>query len=636
MLKRILPYLILLFLLSTNKVGIVAQMVMDDDCTGILETPMQKEHCKVMGLVPVCCATHVAVADGDWFSASTWSTGTIPLEGDNVYIPDSITVTYNGSSNEAINWLRINGTLSFATTMHTKLVVGTIIVDSEGSMKMGTFLNPIPSNYNASVIFADLGPINTIWDPWLFSRGIVCLGHFESYGAYKKAYTSVSDGLTAGSNKLTLADAPTGWKVGDQIVLTGTYTSITSAMDVNNMWHDEELTITSISGNDVYFTNNYDGGSQLLFDHQPPAGYGLKVYVANLTRNITFQTQNYLMLPNAQRAHAMFMHTLNHQVNNTAFIGMGRTDKNLLVTDPVVNEFGELVSGGGNPRGRYACHFHFGGAMDATLTPVTLSNCVVNGTPGWGFVNHQSYVQMDQNVVYNFRGSAFVSEDGNEIGSMTGNIAIKGLYDNSAIERITRIMTFDMGFDGSGYWLQSPNIDYINNIAASCSGAGFAVFSDDDDLPANKRFLLPKSTLLNPVIAGTEDAIYQAVIPLRSNYGSVVYNSAIGFSLWTHMKNGDDIGSFSTTLYNPYTHNSRSVIENFKFWNINATGFDLNYSSQVTFKNGLLLGDLANRFEGVVSANPSMGYAFHSNTSGSSYEYENLQVEGWKYGPVIF
>lgn len=52
-------------------------------------------------------------------------------------------------------------------------------------------------------------------------------------------------------------------------------------------------------------------------------------------------------------------------------------------------------------------------------------DCVVDGTPGWGFVNHQSFVTMDHNVAYNFKGSAFVTEDGNEIGSMTYNMAVK-------------------------------------------------------------------------------------------------------------------------------------------------------------------------------------------------------------------
>lgn len=613
-----------------------AQMVMDMDCIGTELTIMEQQHCHVMALVPTCCATQIAVANGNWFSGSTWSTGTVPLAGENVYIPEGYTVTYNGSSNEAINWIRVNGVLNFATNMNTKLFVGTLVVDTEGKMTMGTFASPIASNYTCEIIFADQGPINTIWDPYFFSKGMVMQGEFESYGAYKKSFTEVNSGLSAGSNKLTLASTPTGWKVGDKIVLAGTYSAVTTAADLNNWQHDEELIVTSISGSDIYFQNVYDGGSVLLFDHNPPAGYGLKVHVANLTRNVSFKTENYAMLPSSERGHCMFMHTLNVTVNNTAFIGLGRTDKNMMISDPVVNEMGELVSGGENPRGRYACHFHHGGPSDPTVTPAYVYNCVVDGTPGWGFVNHQSFVNMDNNVAYNFRGSAFVSEDGNEIGSMTNNIAIKGLVDKSGINRKDRIMAFDMGFDGTGFWMQSPNIDYANNVAVSCGGSAFSLFSDDDDLPPGKRYLFPTSTLSDPSIAGGEEYIYQGVIPIRSNTGSIAYNSYVGFSIWTHMKNSDDIGNFSISEYSPYTHNKQSVIENFKFWNIYATGIDISYSSQVTFKNGLLLGDLANRFDGIESADPAFGYAFHANTNGSSYYYDNLQVEGWKYGAVVF
>ncbi|MBP9549568.1 MAG: hypothetical protein KBE86_10465, partial [Chitinophagales bacterium] len=98
--------LILCLLFSTS---LHSQMVMDMDCTGDEMDPMTREHCKVMALVPICCATQTAIANGNWFSGSTWSSGNVPVAGENVYIPDDITITYNGSSNEAINWLRING-----------------------------------------------------------------------------------------------------------------------------------------------------------------------------------------------------------------------------------------------------------------------------------------------------------------------------------------------------------------------------------------------------------------------------------------------------------------------------------------------------------------------------------------------
>lgn len=613
-------------------------MVMDMDCTGDEMDPMTREHCKVMALVPICCATQTAIANGNWFSGSTWSSGNVPVAGENVYIPDDITITYNGSSNEAINWLRINGELKFSTNINTKLVVETIVVDTEGKLRMGTSANPVQSSYTCEVVFSDQGPINTIWDPYKLSKGIIMQGEYESRGAFKTPYVEMNSGTSAGSNKLTLASIPEGWNVGDKLVIAGITTGTTGAIDNENKQHDEVLIITAISGNEIYFQNMQDLSSVLLFNHTPPDGYGLKMHVSNLTRNVIFRTENWETVPFSERGHCMFMHTLNVDINNTLFLGCGRTNKGMLVTDPIVNDMGDLISGGGNPRGRYACHFHHGGPSDNTVTPANVYDCVVDGTPGWGFVNHQSFVTMDHNVAYNFKGSAFVTEDGNEIGSMTYNMAVKGLFDNSGFIMTDRVLVFDFGYDGTGYWLQSPNIDYAYNIAASCAGSGFFLFTEHELLPDNKRYLIPTSTLLDHTIAGANESMYQAVIPLRSNVGSIVYNSSIGFSIWAHMTNDDDVGGFASNKYQDFTHDKHTVIEGFKFWAIYTTGFHLSYSSQVHFKSGLLLGDLENRFETVDAAAPSSGYAFYSGAGagGSNYIYENLQVEGWNKGILSF
>ena len=52
---------------------------------------------------------------------------------------------------------------------------------------------------------------------------------------------------------------------------------------------------------------------------------------------------------------------------------------------------------------------------------------VVADSPGWGFVNHSSYVNFDNNVAFNVVGASFVTEAGNEIGEFVGNLAINTL-----------------------------------------------------------------------------------------------------------------------------------------------------------------------------------------------------------------
>ena len=68
----------------------------------------------------------------------------------------------------------------------------------------------------------------------------------------------------------------------------------------------------------------------------------------------------------------------------------------------------------------YALHFHQTGP-DAHHS---VRNSVVHGSPGWGFVNHGSHVDFEDNVSYGATGAGFVAERGDERGSMKGNLAV--------------------------------------------------------------------------------------------------------------------------------------------------------------------------------------------------------------------
>ena len=112
---------------------------------------------------------------------------------------------------------------------------------------------------------------------------------------------------------------------------------------------------------------------------------------------------------------------------NIAYAGfykLGRTDKSQPINDPVVTSNWTLQAGTGtNPRARYAVHFHRTGTTDDG-DPATIMGSAVVDSPGWGFVNHSSDVDMTNNVAFNVNGAAFVSEVGDEIGGFYGNLAI--------------------------------------------------------------------------------------------------------------------------------------------------------------------------------------------------------------------
>lgn len=610
----------------------------DDSCTAHPDNIiMHNEHCEVLALVPEDAATDVALASGNWSDPDTWSAG-IPIAGANVLISSGVVVTYDMFSDVPLHWIRVNGTLTFATHLNTKLKVNTIVVDPLGVFTIGTEADPVDPDVTAKILFSDDGPIDTDWDPYLFSKGLISHGALTCYGAYKRAYASIANPPAAGATFLRVSDTPDGWRVGDQLVLTGTH-SIWPGDDALNMrFEDEVLTITEIAGKNIYFTNNATGETSLLYDHIPPSGFGLHVYVANITRNIDFETENYSTVPISQRGHFMMMHNTNQKVYYTEFYGLGRTDKTQLVTDPVVDADGTLVSGGENPRGRYACHVHRAGTNNTTVEPVHIAGCVVFDTPGWGFVNHASNVIMENNVVFDFQGAAFVTEDGNELGSFIGNFAIKGLGTTLITDSHIRTLAFDGGYEGNGYWIQGPNVDYQDNIAASCAGYAFRVLTDDDDYTAEHHPLIPVSATLFPEIAGGADSIYSGALPLRPITGCIAYNCRGGLAFWTHLYNNDNVGDYSESYISEFTHNEYSLFENFQFWNNIFSGIDIKYSGQVHLKNGLLLGDLDNQYQTNPweTNNADKGIGIVGNKVTGEVNCENLTMEGWQKAMPAF
>ncbi len=606
---------------------------MMDDCAAHPDDDvMHAEHCAVFALVPADMATHISVANGSWFTPSTWNTGTVPGAGARVFVDSGYTVTYDAISNTEIDWLRVKGTLNFSTGASTQLKLNTCIIDPVGIMNIGTALTPVAAAVTAKIIFSDNGPIDITMDPFEFGKGLISHGMLTVNGAYKKSYCAINKNLNAGAASLKLSETPTGWAVGDQIIVPGTYGTAAGDFITNTKFHDEILTITSIAGKTVYFTNTATGGTTLQYEHKMPIGYGLKMYVANITRNVRIETENYAAIPVDQRAHVMLMHNTAQNISNAALIGLGRSNKDILVTDPVVNEFGEQIAGGSNVRGRYALHVHRAGTNDPAASALVIKGNAVVDPTSWGIVNHQSHVYVDDNVVFNYFGAAFITEDGNELGRFNRNMAIKGRKATTVTDLEMRTANFDFGFEGNGFWIQSSNVSFENNIVTSSAGDAYKVFSDDASMPDARRLKIPAANILNPVIAGADDSIYTAVVPMRKFAGNVAYNCNSAMMFWTHMLNNDNVGDFSTVEYDPYTHTIMSVIDNCKFWNMQGAGISVKYSGQVHFRNTLLLGDIAGQFatSDWIIGNPYGGFAFITSTVTGQMVYEGLTVKGWK------
>jgi hypothetical protein len=517
------------------------------------------EAAKVFALVPLNAATHTTVASGNWSDSRIWKDGKIPSAGAKVVVAAGTTVTFDAYQNEAMKTLRIDGTLAFATNRNTQLKADTIVVYSTGRLFVGTSDRPIQDNVTARILIADNGPIDRVWDPYMFSRGIISRGEVKMYGRTTTSYAAAANDLMAGATKINLSVAPTGWRVGDKIVIAGDNQMLMNA-------GAEERTILAINGSTVTV-------EALRLNHVAPQDFGGFIHVANLSRNIEIMAEDDSVV--AQRPHMMFMHNANVNLNNIGVYGFGRTDKSQPINDPVVVN-GVLQAGTGmNPRARYSIHFHHTG-VNPTKAPAEVSGSVVYGSAGWGYVNHSSNVNFDNNVAYQVHGASFTGEDGNEIGAMRGNLSVSAMGTYGDI--VSRSLNHDFGFEGHGFWLQGPGISLENNISAGSRGSAYVLFM------SSTKNLFDAVNLPNPALAGGQDAVPVGSVPLKQFYGNVAYAAKNGLEIWKHMQVMND---------------GDGVIHSFTAWNISSAGIDVHYSGRLKIRNARLLSTAENYASGV-------------------------------------
>ena len=602
----------------------------------------QSEHLALLDLVKYEDVNRAAVKNGHWSNPTTWVGGLIPVAGSNVLIPHDIEVIYDLDSSVPVRTIRVDGELMFDHQKTTKLHVDTLVISPEGTLTIGTQDNPIASNVTATIVIVDNGEINTDLDPTLLSRGIISHGTVSIYGEAKSGFHSLIEAPRQGDTTLQLAGVEPTWRVGDHLVLTGTNPD-------NN--EDEELELLDTTY-DALRDVTILSVRPLQFDHVPPAD-DLSVYIANLTRNVVVTSENPEDI--GRRGHVMLMHSSKIQIHHATFLELGRTDKKIPINDPVLNDHGHLIDGTGtNRRARYALHFHRTG-IDPGGIASSVDGVVVNGSPGWGIVNHSSNVDVSDSVTFNVVGAGFVGETGNEIGSFQGNIAIRSEGSGEVpdkrqffgLERVndpTNPKNDDFGHSGHGFWLQGPGISVENNVAVGHRHAGFAFWSRgliEFDLHTEEQLAKVSSSISVPsfdahnVIGQPEltkgvDFVRSELVQLRSFKNNVSFASALGLDISRHMNN------LSRKFQGLGWH---SVVEDFTAWNIGTftdkynhtfnnrenekgnNGVTIRYSRNIVFRNLRLIGQ-----------SDPMSVGVNRNHSATNISFENPLVQGFGVG----
>ena len=579
--------------------------------------------------------SYVVANSGNWTESSTWQGGQLPPASADILIPMGKTLTVNSQITTKFESVQIEGTLRFATNANTELWVDTIRSGHHGTLEIGTSANPIAPNVTARVVFADLGAIDRAVDPQQLSRGAILHGPTTMYGAAKTHRITVATFPTAGATTLQLSSAPTGWRIGDELVITGSRGNTS----------EEVRTITALNGATVTLNQ------PLALDHVPPKP-DLNLWVANITRNIQIESENTADI--RRRGHIMFMHNSNVDLNYAGFYGLGRTDKRIELDDweyeilevpgnenPAPIHFTPIAGPANNIRGRYALHVHRAGTAPGS-NPAIFKGSVVVDSPGWGFVNHSSNVDMIDNVSYNVQGAGFYTEAGDEVGSMVGNIAIRTvndafvLDDLGAIDPDLGLHLGDFGNDGDGFWLSGNRVSVIDNVAAGASAHGIIFWTDGLIEPDTGRATVNVNEIANGHLITNRDTIPVWWAPLAEVRDNESYGTTVGFrSRYIHstLYLGEEISSaFHQAPPQAYLDTLNPVFDGVTVWD-SRDGILLNYNERVSLRNVRVIG-IGAPFQHNLGQTAAIGVGVDFNnevTNGPGF-IENVTIEGYEMG----
>jgi hypothetical protein len=557
-------------------------------------------HLPALDLVPPEDATHVATESGDWTDPSTWDGTGVPDDGARVHVEETVSVRVAERLNDRLRSVRVDGELRFDPTTDTAMRVGTLVTATTGILRIGTEDRPVDPSATANVTFADLGPIDVSTDPERVGRGLVAMGRTEMVGAERTPWTRLAAFPTAGDETLSLPEAPTNWASGDRLVVPGTNPEANE---------DEELLVESVDGSDVHLDR------PLSHDHVPPAD-DLDAYVVHLDRNVRLTAENEAI---DRRGHLMFT-SRNVDLRWVGTYGLGRTEKTRPFTNPLYGKPPEDVPP--NPRARYAIHFHRVGVSTDRRAAV-VEGCVVDDSPGWGVVNHASYVDVTDSVTHDVVGAGFVAEAGHEVGSFRGNFALRsegsGEFPDSRRYRGEDGdpgQIDDFGHGGHGFWLQSPGVAVEDNVAAGHRHHAFAFWNRalvDRELRPGEEVGNLRGEVANFPLENVEgqaplresEEVHDGKVPssyvrLRSVSDNVAFASGGGLNLtriqfgWEHgrFSEWNTVSGFTAYDLGPFvTHWGKAVDPDARGGDGGSNGVSIQYSHNVHFDELRLIGD---------------------------------------------
>jgi len=429
------------------------------------------------------------------------------------------------------------------------------------------------------------------WDTTQLSLGLVTMGQLEIIGQPKSVMAKLSQDALKGTSSISMETVPSGWEVGDTILITlgGNKNAAANA--------NELLEIASIAGNTITTTQN------LKKNHKGRIEDDLHCFVGNLNRNIVLQSASQ---DSTHRAHLMAMHNaMNVQIKNTSFVDMGRTDKSKLLDDRIWNSWVEPVVGNSyvsalgqecsqlvappanyisNHRGRYSIHLHQLGAVNGSNMAEVTGN-VVWGNPGWGITHHSSHANVSDNVIFDVTGSALVSEAGDETGFWDNNLIVDVNKGHTFDAYESSLLYDDYLFSGQGLGMKGRGVICRGNVIADAN-MGVSIVNFNAAINSTAR-------MDSEALASVRPDFQIDQFPLSKNNYSIEGDGILPLEVALILENTTiiqtNLGFSSIERDMGVNHESRSIFNKMNIWGA-VTGVRITYQNDYSFRDLFISG----------------------------------------------
>lgn len=391
--------------------------------------------------------------DGNWSDPKTWAPARLPKTGDRVLVARGTTVTYDVADPAVIRLLQVVGTVRFSRDRNTELNVALLKVQNsdacseagfacdfglvndngepigpqDGSMptlEVGTLADPIPATYTAKIRLHYLEGMNKDDAPAL----VCCSGRLELHGApMSRTWVKLGAAAAPGDEEVTLAEPVTGWRVGDEVIVTGSK-KVSRSQDYRDgeSLGTETRRITKIDGTTISLDR------PLKNEHYGTGEF--RSEVANLSRNVIVESAD----PAGVRGHTMYHAYSRGGLSYARFTHLGKE--------------GVL--------GRYAIHFHLVG--DTMRGSQVLGVSVVDSHNRWITIHGTEYLVVRDCVGFRSIGHGFFMEDGTEVYNLLDrNLGVQS-YRGKKLPK--QVLPFD-GNEGSSFWWANGRNTLVRNVA---------------------------------------------------------------------------------------------------------------------------------------------------------------------------